>query len=165
MARRLLDELLAKDRDVSERGARDWDADKITEDIYLGSEEAALAPKELTTRGITHIMVCGFGLQSPYTDDFTYLKLKIVDLPVQPITVHLRDCIAFITSAKSTGGKVLIHCARGVSRSAAVTTGCLMKLEGMSFPDAYHAVRSQRPCVSINSGFHQQLSCMNIDSI
>ena len=163
--RHLLDEILARDRgDVPQK--RDWDADKITEDMYLGSEDAALAPKqELSTRGITHILVCGFGLQSPYTEDFTYLKLKIVDLPLQPITSHLSECVEFIKSGKSMGGKVLIHCARGVSRSAAVTTGCLMKLEGMSFPNAYHLVRSKRPCVGINLGFQDQLSKLDVNTI
>ena len=167
MARNLLDDILAKDRgEISPTGERDWDADEIREHIFLGSEDAALAPKqELSNRGITHIIVCGFGLQSPYPEEFTYLKLKLVDLPIQPITAHLRECIEFIASAKSTGGKVLIHCARGVSRSAAVTTGCLMKLEGISFPDAYHLVRSKRACVGINSGFQEQLSSLDINTI
>lgn len=160
MAKRgLLDELLAKDRGELKESERDWDADQITEDIYLGSDDAALAPKqELDARGISHILVCGFGLQSPHTDHYVYLKLNIVDLPIQPLTHQIPNCVEFIGSAKSAGGKVLVHCARGVSRSAAVTCGCLMTLEGISFQEAYHRVRSKRPCVSINSGFQEQLS-------
>ena len=154
----LLDQLLAKDRGELNESESDWDANPITEYIYLGSEDADIAPKqELDSRGISHILVCGFGLQSPHTDHYVYLKLNIVDLPIQPLTDQIPNCVKFIESARSAGGKVLVHCARGVSRSAAVMCGCLMTMEGISFQEAYHRVRSKRPCVSINSGFKEQL--------
>lgn len=55
-------------------------------------------------------------------------------------------------------GCVLVHCRRGISRSAAVVVGYLMASEGLSYDEALQHVSSQRSCVSLNLGFRQNLS-------
>lgn len=53
-------------------------------------------------------------------------------------------------------GKVLVHCAMGISRSATLVLAFLMICEDMSLADAIQAVRSHRG-ICPNSGFLEQL--------
>lgn len=54
-------------------------------------------------------------------------------------------------------GKVLVHCARGISRSAALVLAYLMLREGLTLVEAVEAVRSHRNILP-NAGFLKQLS-------
>ncbi|OQV13404.1 hypothetical protein BV898_12356 [Hypsibius exemplaris] len=56
------------------------------------------------------------------------------------------------------GGRVLVHCLMGVSRSASVVLAYLVKYRGMSLEEAHELVRRQRPMISPNRGFWEQLS-------
>ncbi|CAJ0921664.1 unnamed protein product, partial [Mesorhabditis belari] len=55
------------------------------------------------------------------------------------------------------GGKTIIFCAAGVSRSAALCLAYLVKGEGFTLKDAYHHLNQRRPIVSPNVGFWRQL--------
>jgi predicted protein tyrosine phosphatase len=52
---------------------------------------------------------------------------------------------------------VLVHCAQGVSRSAAVLIGWLMAREGLSYEVALAQMQAVRPQVQPNPGFVMQL--------
>lgn len=53
-------------------------------------------------------------------------------------------------------GKVIVHCAMGVSRSRALVLAYLMICQGLSLAEAIAAVRLNRD-IGPNSGFLQQL--------
>jgi len=55
----------------------------------------------------------------------------------------------WIEKARLEGGKVLVHCRVGVSRSATVTIAYVMKHHEMSLVDAYLLVRSRRLSILI----------------
>ena len=57
---------------------------------------------------------------------------------------------------KGKGG-VLVHCAAGVSRSAAFVISYLMRKEKMRYKEAYEFVKARRGCVHPNGGFVQAL--------
>ncbi len=155
--------------------------------LWLGSEDAAHAPIELLKHyGITHILVCGFGLSMKYSAPefgIAYHQIKAVDLPVFNILQFVPRANDFITQAlkpapssaavatgtdtattaatASTAEKkscVLVHCARGKSRSAAFVVAYLMASQSLSFAEAHARVRKARPEISINSSFQQQLT-------
>lgn len=63
----------------------------------------------------------------------------------------------FISLARKRRANVLVHCRRGISRSAAVVIAFLMATEKKSFRETYEAVLRKRPCVSLNLGFHEFL--------
>jgi protein-tyrosine phosphatase len=60
-------------------------------------------------------------------------------------------------TAISNGGKVLVHCAQGRSRSASMVIAYLMKQQHMSFHQALSQVKEARPIISPNEGFMAQL--------
>ena len=60
-------------------------------------------------------------------------------------------------NAKARGGKVLVHCFAGVSRSASVTIAYFIHSYHMTVNEAYEAVRTKRGCISPNLNFLGQL--------
>ena len=60
-------------------------------------------------------------------------------------------------NVKTSGGRVLVHCRAGVSRSATVCMAYIMKTLDYDLKSAYDFVKSRRPCVSPNSHFMNQL--------
>lgn len=137
------------------------DCNQILDKLYLGSEDAACANIQILTNApyhFTHVLVCGFGLPQPYPEKLIYKKIKAIDLPVYNICQHLPECCQFIDDALEQGGTVLVHCARGVSRSAAIVIGYLMHAKHMSYEEAYYGVvRKARPCALPNVNFSKQL--------
>lgn len=61
-----------------------------------------------------------------------------------------------MSSLRSSAGKVLVHCARGISRSAALTLAYLMLREKLTLVEAVEAVRRHRNILP-NIGFLNQL--------
>lgn len=58
---------------------------------------------------------------------------------------------------KDRGGRTLVHCVAGVSRSATLCMIYLVKHERMTLRQAYHFVKSARPVVKPNVGFWKQM--------
>jgi len=136
---------------------RDFDAQEIAPNLYLGDVYAAHNTKELKKRNITHIVTCTVGVVPPFPDSFQYKHLKILDCAAENIHEHFEETSAFIGDAIAGGGKVLVHCIRGVSRSATIVCAYLMTAFKMSHIEAVEKVRSKRPIARPNYGFMTQL--------
>jgi dual specificity phosphatase 12 len=67
--------------------------------------------------GITHIVsACpDYPLQGP-----NHLTIPVQDSEYEDILVHLPEACRFIRGAINGGGRVLVHCVMGISRSATV---------------------------------------------
>jgi len=76
-----------------------------------------------------------------------------VSLPFQ----HFDRTYKFIRQAHLDGGRVLVHCKMGISRSASVTISYMMKQYDKDLSDALCHVRGCRDIVKPNTGFRKQL--------
>jgi protein-tyrosine phosphatase len=139
--------------------------DKIIDGLYLGNISAASDLKMLYKNGITHIVrVLKGNFGKVYYDKFNYKIIQIDDLPNQNLQKYFDSAHKFIDEALSENtednikNKVLVHCQVGMSRSATIVIGYLLrKFPEMTLSKAHRFVKSKRPIVNPNDGFMRQL--------
>jgi protein-tyrosine phosphatase len=120
----------------------------------MGSEKVSQNKELLQSQGITHIINCsGSEMANCFPNSFSYMTLNIQDNPTEDISTYFIQVAQFVESALSQSGKVLVHCMKGVSRSAAVVISYLMYKGGLSFQDALLHVKRCRPVCEPNLGF------------
>lgn len=82
-------------------------------------------------------------------------RIKVLDIKgvcddgIDTLEPQLEPICEWIDRAREEGGKVLVHCRVGVSRSATVTIAYVMKHLSLPLVDAYLIVRSRRLSVLI----------------
>nr|XP_030131793.3 dual specificity protein phosphatase 13 isoform X1 [Taeniopygia guttata] len=146
------------------RGSSDNHVDQVWPNIYLGDAWAARSKTTLQSLNITHILNAADGPYSINTGAKYYADLQIeyygveaFDDPSFDLSIFFYDAANFIGKAlNSSGGKVFVHCAMGVSRSATLVLAFLMIHENMTLVDALKTVSAHRN-ICPNSGFLSQL--------
>lgn len=107
---------------------------------------------------VTHILnCCSFFSDDPFPAEFEYKNLYMMDTPEYDMLQDLEQAIKFIDSAKQSGGRCLVHCNAGVSRSTSLVIGYLIQKSGMSFDRAFQTVHDVYPKLGPNEGFVRQL--------
>ena len=84
--------------------------------------DAAISPRTLADRRITHIVSVG---SEPIPADnpasgIRHLRIRVEDVDYADLLIHLPLACRFIHEAINAGGTVLVHCVQGLSRSATV---------------------------------------------
>lgn len=130
---------------------------KITDHIYLGGFLCSEYEHNLKELGITHILVASSTLEIHFPEKFEYLRLNLVDDDEENIIQYFEKVYEFLENCFAYGGKALIHCAAGVSRSGACTISYLIKKNKMTTEEALKFVKKGRKCVDPNKGFMIQL--------
>ncbi|CAI5722435.1 unnamed protein product [Peronospora destructor] len=130
---------------------------EVVSGLFVGSYGAANNKEALMGAGITHILCVSSTLPLNFPEVFTYLQLKVADQSSVNISELFDKAFAFIDSALSSGGKVLVHCFMGRSRSATIIIAFLMARHGFTYLDALRELRRVRPQAQPNSGFYQAL--------
>ncbi|MCO5602180.1 hypothetical protein L7F22_056308 [Adiantum nelumboides] len=127
--------------------------------LFLSGRSVAQNLTTLQDSRISHIINCvGFVCPEYFPNDFAYRTLWLQDSPSEDIMCILYDVFDMIEDVREqSGGRVLLHCCQGVSRSAALIIAYLMWRKNESFEDAFYEVKSKRSVVSPNMGFLSQL--------
>ncbi|KAL1539301.1 protein-tyrosine-phosphatase MKP1-like [Salvia divinorum] len=136
----------------------DKECSRILDHIYLGSDVIAKNREILRQRGITHVLNCvGFVCPEYFRNELMYKTLWLQDSPSEDITSILYDVFDYFEDIREQGGRVLVHCCHGVSRSTSLVIPYLMWKEGHSFDDAFQHVKTARGVTNPNMGFACQL--------
>ncbi|XP_041013205.1 protein-tyrosine-phosphatase MKP1-like isoform X1 [Juglans microcarpa x Juglans regia] len=136
----------------------DKECSRIADHIYLGSDAVAKNREILRQNGITHVLNCvGFVSPEYFKSDLVYKTLWLQDSPSEDITSILYDVFDYFEDVREQGGRVLVHCCQGVSRSTSLVIAYLMWREGQSFEDAFQYVKAARGVTNPNMGFACQL--------
>jgi dual specificity phosphatase 12 len=137
----------------------DMKLSNVAPGVYLGDIYQAQNLDLLNSCGITHILPVGSNLYPYFPSIFTYFprQIDVLDKDNEDLLSHFDECFEFVESCLKTGGNVFIHCVAGVSRSAAIAVGFLMKQKQIRYLDALKLVQTARSSVNINSGFVKQL--------
>lgn len=101
-------------------------AQEVYPGVYIGSFASAMTFAPLERNGITHIVNCAHEFQCKFPSHIKYLHLLLRDQTHQALLPVLKPALEFITSALQEGGRVLLHCANGSSRSGSLAVAFLM---------------------------------------
>ncbi|XP_048742026.1 dual specificity protein phosphatase 3-like [Ostrea edulis] len=137
--------------------------------IIIGNGDYAKNKKELKRIGVSHVVNCAKGSRygqidssSSYFKDVSiqFLGIQACDVITFDISKYFQKAAAFIDQALAKGGKVFVHCNKGISRSATIVIAFLMMKRGMNFMDAVRLVRAKREVLP-NDGFLKHLAILN----
>ncbi|XP_046677812.1 dual specificity protein phosphatase 19-like [Homalodisca vitripennis] len=126
--------------------------------LFMGSQDVTQDSDLLQEHGITHIL--SVGVEVHKFPSVKYTILKALDLPEFDMRPVFETAIKLIADEIESGGRILVHCNAGVSRSASIVIAFLMKREKLCYKDAYFALKNVRPCIKPNEGFVKQLKCL-----
>lgn len=87
----------------------DAEPSKITDWLFVGSQDAAANLESLERNGIGFILNLVPGLSPFFPDRFEYLSLPLLDLPESDILPILDPCFSFIEKARRSGSACLVH--------------------------------------------------------
>ncbi|XP_069812883.1 dual specificity protein phosphatase 26 [Dendropsophus ebraccatus] len=141
-------------------------ADEVWPGLYLGNQEIAANKGELCRMHITHILNATHsryrGGEEYYRGMYiSYMGIDAQDSPTFDMSVHFYPAADFIHRALRERGKILVHCAVGVSRSATLVLAYLMIYHRMTLVEAINTVKDRRGIIP-NRGFLRQL--LELDS-
>ena len=131
---------------------------QIFENLFLGSEYNASNFNELKNLKITHILNVTTEIDQFFPADFAYKQIHILDDPNAKLYPSFAFACEFLENALAKKEyKCLVHCQRGVSRSASIVIAFVMKQQRISFEEAYKFIKEKRKIVKPNRGFREQL--------
>ncbi|XP_053329557.1 dual specificity protein phosphatase 18 isoform X2 [Spea bombifrons] len=136
---------------------------QITDGLYLSNAVAAINRVLLTRYRITCIISVSLEYTSHVYTDLEYLHFPIADTPDSYLFKHFEAITDKIKNVELNGGRTLIHCVAGISRSPALCLGYLMKHKGLTLLAAHSYLKSLRPIIRPNNGFWKQLIAYEMD--
>ena len=119
----------------------------ITDHIVLAGIKEVTAEVHSKKLKITHILNVASEIVTD-RNDYVYRHHGVSDdHPKSDIRTTLDANIRFMHEAVLGGGRVMVHCYSGMSRSAITVMAYLVKHHGLSAVDAYHKVLARRSIV------------------
>lgn len=132
--------------------------------LYVSGAVPASAHHVLHHLGITHILNATDDLpEPPATSGFIFERVALRDQEDEPIAERFSHAHDFIEEARLGGGKVLLHCHEGISRSITLALAYLMRTQGWTMKEAMDFVVERRSAASPNAGFAAALSDLEED--
>ena len=121
--------------------------------LYIGDMYGASNEKQLLNNGIKYIFNFS-SLRLKEYPSITYYNIDILDNPNQNILQYFS--VVFKEIDKLTNGNILINCQAGISRSASMIIGYLIR-KGFTYEKSYDIVKNARSIIKPNKGFVEQL--------
>ena len=149
-------------------------ADEVFNNIFLGNKGAAENVDFLVKKGITHML----NLASDTNLKFFVVperekldeigielkEMKLRDRPGENICERFRESGMWMRSSLASGGKVMVNCWQGASRSATIVLAFLIQHHKMPLIDAIKMVKSKRD-IRPNNGFLKQLLLLEVQLV
>lgn len=133
----------------------------VTTNLFIGGALAARSLHTLQHLGITHILcLCSNEIgqsESQYPELFVYKNFSIRDDDDAKISDLFEECSSFIDNVEQSGGKVLVHCFEGKSRSATIVLAYLMLRKKLTLALAWNKLKKVHRRAQPNDGFAKSL--------
>ncbi|XP_072881826.1 dual specificity phosphatase 29-like [Hemitrygon akajei] len=145
---------------------------EVWPNIYIGDEVAALDRYAVEKLGFSHILNAAHGRGNVDTGEDYYRDMPVdyygveaADLTTFDLSKFFYPAAQYIDRAlRKPSSKVLVHCARGRSRSASLVLAYLMIYKDMTVVDAAQQVLKHR-CILPNRGFLKQLRALDAELV
>mmetsp|Transcript_8630 Transcript_8630/g.15827 ORF Transcript_8630/g.15827 Transcript_8630/m.15827 type:complete len:578 (-) Transcript_8630:130-1863(-) len=127
--------------------------------LYLGTEYNAANYAELQKLEIVEVVnvTPPSEIQNFFPEILNYYRIPVQDKVTANLYPYLHSVVTFLEECRTSGKRVLVHCQRGVSRSATVVIAYIMWRQNLSFAKAHAKVKDLRPCIKPNTAFRSQL--------
>ena len=86
------------------------------------------------------------------------MRIFVFDGSHSSLRKNFDECHQFIQNCLSNGGKVIIHCQGGVSRSATIVISFLMKFQKMRLREAFEFLKTKKGNVLPSQNFQNELN-------
>ncbi len=134
------------------------DMQEVAQNVWITNFFGARKLSLLRSQNVTHVLVCADELPIAFPHSFQYLKLDgFTDNTGTDLWKQLDNALPWMDEALRGGGRVLLHCAAGSSRSGSVVIAYLMRFQHMTLQQALSTARRARPIIDPNAGFLEQL--------
>ncbi|XP_069576053.1 protein phosphatase Slingshot homolog 2b isoform X1 [Brachyistius frenatus] len=130
---------------------------EIFDHVFLGSEWNASNLDELQKSGVQYILNVTREIDNFFPGVFEYHNIRVYDEEATDLLAYWNDTYKFISRAKKSGAKCLVHCKMGISRSAATVIAYAMKEYGWDLKKAFDYVKERRTVTKPNPSFMRQL--------
>ncbi|KAF7253366.1 Dual specificity phosphatase 28 [Varanus komodoensis] len=130
---------------------------KVTDSLFISNSKSACNENLLAQEGITFCVNVSRQQPFPNVQQVQTRRVPVFDDPAEDLAKYFESCSDAIESTVRSGGRCLVYCKNGRSRSAAVCTAYLMKHRHLSLRDAFEIVKTARPVAEPNAGFWSQL--------
>lgn len=129
----------------------------VTTNLFIGGALAARSVNTLQHLGITHVLcLCSNEIgqsDSQFPNLFEYRNFSITDEEDSNISSIFEEACDFIDDVERAGGKVLVHCFEGRSRSATLVLAYLMLRKKKTLFEAWNALKKVHRRAQPNDGF------------
>ncbi|XP_074009545.1 dual specificity phosphatase 28 [Numenius arquata] len=130
---------------------------QVTSSLLISNAKAACNEELLRREGVTFCVNVTRQQPFPSLQQVQGIRIPVFDDPAEDLYRYFEQCSDAIEEAVKSGGKCLVYCKNGRSRSAAVCTAYLMRQRQLPLKDAFQAVKAARPVAEPNAGFWSQL--------
>ncbi|XP_034043929.1 dual specificity protein phosphatase 5 [Thalassophryne amazonica] len=125
--------------------------------LYLGSAYHASRQDYLSDLHITALLNVSRRDLQPGKGQYNYKWIPVEDSHMADISSHFQEAIDFIDDVKQSGGKVLVHCEAGISRSPTICMAYIMRTQQLQLDAAFDIIKQRRAIISPNFSFMGQL--------
>ncbi|XP_004590817.2 dual specificity protein phosphatase 2 [Ochotona princeps] len=125
--------------------------------LFLGSCSHSSDLQGLRACGITAVLNVSASCPNHFEGLLCYKSIPVEDNQMVEISGCFQEAIGFIDSVKNSGGRVLVHCQAGISRSATICLAYLIQSHRVRLEEAFDFVKQRRGVISPNFGFMGQL--------
>ncbi|XP_053294139.1 dual specificity phosphatase 28 [Pleuronectes platessa] len=129
---------------------------KVTKTLFISDARAACSDELLQQEAVT--LCINVSKQQPFpSTSVTKLQVPVYDDPNEDLYSHFDRCADAIQKETNRGGRSVVYCKNGRSRSATICIAYLMKHRRLNLTEALQKVKTSRHVIDPNPGFMSQL--------
>ncbi|KAM9844954.1 dual specificity phosphatase 28 [Aulostomus maculatus] len=129
---------------------------QVTSALFISNARSACSLELIHKEAVT--LCINVSKQQPFPScSIAKLQIPIFDNPNEDLYCHFDRCTDAIQKEATRGGRSLVYCKNGRSRSATICIAYLMKHWKLTLTDALQKVKTARHVIDPNLGFMSQL--------